>query len=104
MLPRAGLLQRFVMWAMWHTSSDSPWPRSAMDVERSRAWAGALQLRITKRLGRDLDRPVRVLAARDLAKARVQGWRSAIPSAPTSGGVSTRAPPSTSVLGLASPT
>ena len=69
---RAGLLQRFVMWAMGLARTDNPRPRTAMDVERSRAWPGARRWRNTEQLGRDLDRPAREPAARDLAKARVQ--------------------------------
>ena len=60
------------MWAMQHASSDSTRPRIAMEVGRSRAWPGVRRWCNTERLGRDQDRPARVLAARDLAKARVQ--------------------------------
>lgn len=66
------------------------WPRIAMDVRCSGAWAGARPLRETDRLDRDLERPARDAAAHDLAKARLQGQCSR--SYPNkSAGVSTRA-------------
>ena len=78
MLSRAGQMQRSVMRAMWQAGNEAL--ATDRDGYRTPARMGQrTPWRNTQRLHRDLDRLARVLAARDLTKARVQARCIAMP-------------------------